>query len=75
MDTPRLKARTAEVQFQAQILSAERKEAAPDETASRTKSLKIALRLDRRVGHRGFVGADRQRLQSLAEIELAVLLI
>src|SRR5271163_1341306 len=53
-----------------------KKEAAPRETASDTKVEWYLLRLIHgRVGHRGFIRTNRERLQRLAEVKLAVLLI
>src|SRR5271155_1884087 len=52
-----------------------KKEAIPRETASEVRSSVLLRAVHRRVGHRGFIGADRKRLQRLAEVQLAVLLI
>jgi hypothetical protein len=54
----------------------EKKEAIPRGTASYNNKVWCLFRArSRRVGHRGFIRANRKRLERLAEVELAVLLI
>src|ERR1700688_4592361 len=76
LHAPRVRLRPRRCGFKRCFCEGEKKEAVSDETASHMKICDRLLRGHiRRRGHRSLVRADGQGLQSLAKVELAILLI